>query len=87
MMPCQWEGDLLNGKMFYVRFRDGFFTLSISNDVTNNSIDAVTGEVLMEMFMPYDDYLSDSEMFDITKELIDWRMVRTLLDENGDLLN
>jgi len=41
--PSQWEGKLEDGRMFYARFRWGYLSVRVSEGVTNNAMDAVSG--------------------------------------------
>jgi len=41
--PSQWEGTLDNGKMIYIRYRWGYLSVRISNEPTNNPMNAVNG--------------------------------------------
>ena len=42
--PSQWEGVLTDGRMFYVRFRHGYLSIRVSNSITEDAYDAVSGE-------------------------------------------
>lgn len=42
--PSQWEGRLTDGRMFYVRYRWGHLSLSVSPGPTTDIFEAVDGE-------------------------------------------
>lgn len=79
-VPSQWEGTLEDGRMFYVRFRNGSFRVSVSPSPTTDPMDAVRGAPLVEELIDaseddgYDDgYMEESEMLQRTAALLDFR--------------
>lgn len=62
--PAQWEGTLEDGRMIYVRYRRGAFTVDISDRKTTDIFDAVNGEriIAMQIGGEFDGYMEDVEM-------------------------
>lgn len=46
--PSQWEGHLKDGRMFYGRYRWGWLTIEVSENPTQDVMDAVGGNLLLE---------------------------------------
>ena len=42
--PSQWEGILVDGRMFYIRYRCGFLSFKVSSTPTDDVYAAVVGE-------------------------------------------
>ena len=42
--PSQWEGNLDDGRMIYIRYRWGYLSIRVSNNPSNDVYDAVDGE-------------------------------------------
>ena len=77
--PAQWEGKLPDGRMFYIRYRGGYFSFRISEQPTDDVMDAVSG---VELFAEQrgnwlDGYMDENEMKDFTKKNIDWSGLST----------
>lgn len=63
--PSQWEATLDDGRMLYIRYRFGTFTVKVSPSPTSDSMDAVSGEELVHEVVSseeYDGELTTSEM-------------------------
>jgi len=66
--PVQWECHTDGGRMLYVRFRHGRFTINISPVPTDDVRDAVRGEIIHSEIL--------AECFDLT-----WEDVMRRLDK------
>lgn len=42
--PAQWEGETIDGRMVYVRYRWGYLSVCVSPGPTTDVMDAVGGE-------------------------------------------
>lgn len=75
MCPSQWEGQFEDGTYFYVRYRWGWLSISISEVSVQK---AVVGKSLMEISYgdSLDGLLSFDELKDLTKEIIEWSDVK-----------
>lgn len=75
--PSQWEGKLQDGRMFYARYRHGYFYISVSDGPTEDGFDAVTDNYLMEAEVGDGmDGVSTEEMQELTKDYVDWSLTR-----------
>jgi len=75
-VPSQWEGTLVDGRMFYIRFRNGRFRVSVSPAPTADPMDAVRGAPLLEELIDSaedDGFMEESEMLGRTAALLDFR--------------
>lgn len=54
--PSQWEGNLIDGRMFYARYRWGVLSVELSKELTTDVYKAIgeDGELI------YDEQLGDS---------------------------
>lgn len=62
--PTQWEGKLSSGKMFYLRYRWGYMSISVSKRKTNDVYKAVNGEEIYSKQIggAFDGCLDDEEI-------------------------
>jgi len=68
--PSQWEGKLEDGRMFYIRYRHGDFTIDISEEPTDNIGDAIGMNVFYKKIG--DDGIMDfDEMYSLIREYIE----------------
>ncbi len=77
--PSQWEGKLEDGRMFYARYRHGYFYISLSDGPTDDVMDAVTHKYIMEMEHEgegHDGIMSTETMQELTKDYVDWSLTR-----------
>lgn len=72
--PSQWEGELVDGRQLYIRYRWGYLSVRVSDGPTDN---AVGGEEIFgqEVGDDLDGCMTTEEMQKHTKGVIDW--VRT----------
>jgi len=77
--PSQWQGKLEDGRMFYARYRHGYFYISVSDGPTERGFDAVTDNYLMEAEVgaDMDGVMSTDEMRELTKDYVDWSLTRS----------
>jgi len=68
--PSQWEGKLVDGRMFYARYRHGSLAIELSKDITDDVYDAIGGELIYHETLgdPYDGVLDQSELIDKMEE-------------------
>ena len=80
--PSQWEGKLDDGRIFYGRYRWGFFTLSVSKEPTDDPIEAVTDSYIMEVEYggEWNGAMSTEEMMELSREHVDWSALRPSLE-------
>tara|TARA_Y100000310_G_scaffold341076_2_gene439006 strand:+ start:1808 stop:2092 length:285 start_codon:yes stop_codon:yes gene_type:complete len=74
-LPAQWEGELSDGRMIYVRYRWGGLTVSVSRDKTNDIGEAVGGPEMMFKQLDPDGWCGEmgyEELITLTKDLIKW---------------
>lgn len=59
--PTQYQGKLADGRMFYVRYRWGYLSISVSEEKTDDVMDAVDGEEVLgeQLGDGLDGYLDD----------------------------
>lgn len=71
--PSQWEGELEDGRMIYIRYRYGYLYVKISEGTTNNISDTVKGEQIFQKCIGgnYDGVMDDEEMLSILKNVIE----------------
>lgn len=76
--PSQWEGMLEDGRMFYIRYRWGELTVSISPAPTKNVYDAVRGVMVMEEQLggEWDGVLDTVRMMHHTRPIFDWTQTK-----------
>ena len=69
--PAQWDIYLEDGRYIYVRYRWGTLSLTLS-DSPENVFD--NGEVIFceSLEGPFDGYMSDEELQEITKDILEW---------------
>jgi len=73
--PSQWEGTLDDGRNFYIRYRWGYLSLRLSDEVGG---DAVSGTEVFGKTLDssgWDGCLSESQMKMYTGHVIDWSEV------------
>ena len=72
--PSQWEASTDDGRMIYIRYRWGGLSVSISKEITDDIYDAIDGDNLFyeNLGDGLDGYLTEEEMKEATKEVIDW---------------
>ena len=72
--PSQWEGQLEDGRAFYVRYRWGGLEVYISLKPDRTAESAITAGTVFEAAIGHglDGYLADREMEIHTGHLIDW---------------
>jgi len=78
VVPSQWEGHLDDGRMFYVRFRNGHFEVRISPGPTEDVTDAVRAPAFFEWFSedPDDGFMEEVEMMDLAGSALDFSHLR-----------
>ncbi len=71
-VPSQWEGTLEDGRMFYVRFRNGRLRVSVSPAPTMDVMEAVRGAALLEQLVdgPDDGFMEEDEMLEMTASVL-----------------
>jgi len=71
--PSQWEGELEDGRMIYIRYRWGCLEVSISGNATDDISDAVKGETIFQEYIggDYDGVMDNEEMLSILKDVIE----------------
>ena len=76
--PSQWEGHLDDGRMFFVRFRNGHFEVRISPETTEDVMDAVRAPAFFEWFSedPDDGFMEEVEMMDLAGSALDFSRLR-----------
>ena len=76
--PSQWEGDFLDGRTFYIRYRWGGLSVRISDNVSDNYDDAVGGKEILYLKHGDDMHgvLSSKEMQELTKHIINWSQIK-----------
>ena len=65
--PSQWEGKLKDGRMFYIRYRWGYLSVSISKEATDNLSDVFNDDAKefgMNFGDAMDGVLSTNEMIE-----------------------
>lgn len=69
--PSQWEGKLIDGRMYYVRYRWGCLSVSISKEPTDDVMDTVGGQEIhySEPGDGFDGSMDTLTMKSIVKEL------------------
>lgn len=65
--PAQWEGKLVDGRMFYIRYRWGYLSVRISDNPTNQVGNAVRGEEILGINHGggYDGDMEEGEMLEL----------------------
>ncbi len=74
--PSQWEANLDDGRMLYIRYRWGHLTVNISPSPTKDVMDAVDGPSLFSESIgdDYDGFLSEDElMAAVMPKLAEWK--------------
>ena len=63
-IPSQWEAELHDGRMVYVRYRWGCLTIQISKTKTHDIFDALNGNTLKQVQLggDYDGEMEDKHM-------------------------
>lgn len=71
-VPSQWEGTLEDGRMFYIRFRNGRLRVSVSPAPTTDVRKAVSGGALLEQLVdgPDDGFMEEDEMLERTASVL-----------------
>lgn len=72
--PSQWEGELEDGRMFYVRVRHGQLEVRISPGPTANVRDAVAGSasLLVALEDPGESFMDEKAMKESTGRVLDF---------------
>lgn len=62
--PAQWEGQIEDGRVLYVRYRYGRLTIQQSAQPSDDLLDAVGGEFLMDESTggEWDGWMEEAEM-------------------------
>lgn len=68
--PAIYEGKLEDGRMIYVRYRWGYFSIRVSDTATNNANEAMTGEEVYGEAIggDFDGAMDESEVLDYLKK-------------------
>lgn len=71
--PSQWEGELEDGRMIYIRYRYGCLYVKISENYTNDISDAVRNKIIYQKYIggDYDGVMDNEEMLSILKDVIE----------------
>jgi len=71
--PSQWEGELEDGRMIYIRYRWGCLEVSISKNTIKDVSDAVEGRPIYQKYIggDYDGVMDNEEMLSILKDVIE----------------
>ena len=70
--PSQWEGNLEDGRMFYVRYRWGGLTIELSNGPTDNISELFNDGKLIHsetLGDGFDGVLEEEVLFEIMKSI------------------
>lgn len=72
--PSQWEGELDDGRMFYVRVRHGRLEVRVSPRPTEDVTDAVRARpaLLVALDDPNESLMDEKTMRDSTTEVLDF---------------
>lgn len=72
--PSQWEGFLENGKAIYIRYRWGYLSIRISDDVTYDIDDAVCGKEIYgkQIGEEYDGVIELDTVLDLSKGVLEY---------------
>jgi hypothetical protein len=72
--PSQWEGFLENGKAIYIRYRWGYLSIRISDDVTDDIYDAVCGKEIYgkQIGEEYDGVIELDTVLDLSKGVLEY---------------
>ena len=75
--PSQWEGKLDDGRTFYCRYRWGSFYISVSDGPTDDYMEAVSNNYIMNVDYgeELDGCMSTEEMKELSKDHVDWSAV------------
>jgi hypothetical protein len=76
--PSQWEGKLDDERMFYARFRHGWFYISVSEGPTDDPFDAITDNYVLELEHEgegHDGIMSTELMMELSRDKIDWSLL------------
>ena len=70
--PSQWEGTLEDGRMIYIRFRWGYLSVSISDNPTDDVMDAVGDKEIYgeQLSDGLDGVLGEAELIEKTKHIL-----------------
>ena len=74
--PSQWQGNLEDGRMFYIRYRWGNFNAYVSKESTDKVLDAIKGDVLVSIDNYGDEFdgsMEDEVMFKIMESKLNFR--------------
>lgn len=71
-VPSQWQGTFEDGRMFYVRFRNGRLRVSVSPTPTTDVMEAVRGAALLGQLVdgPDDGFMEEDEMLERTAPIL-----------------
>ena len=73
--PSQWEATLSDGRMLYFRYRWGYLSVRISDEKTDDVMDAVDGKEIFGKELDksgWDGQLSYKKLQELTKHLIEY---------------
>ena len=72
--PSQWEGNLEDGRIFYIRYRWGYFSASVSKAPSEEVSDALDGiEILgIQYGDEYDGHMDEETMINLLKGHFDF---------------
>ena len=75
--PSQWEGQLDDGRMFYVRVRRGELEVRLSIDPSTNVMDAVRATPSLELDLsdPWASFMDEETMRAVTASVLDFSEV------------
>ena len=78
-VPSQWEGRLDDGRMFYVRFRNGHFEVRVSSGPTDDIRDAVGAPACYEWYSEdaHDGFMDEATMMERAAAVLDFSLVRS----------
>jgi hypothetical protein len=78
--PSQWEGNLDDGRMIYVRYRWGGLNIRLSYLPSTDIMDVLEGKSIFSETIGegLDGFLEYDKLVEVTKEVIEWPPKETL---------
>lgn len=72
--PSQWEGELEDGRNFYIRYRFGLLTVRFGKNVGDSAIDQKTSYQVYELTHgnSLDGYMTEEELQGLTEYVFYW---------------
>ena len=72
--PSQWEGQLRDGRMFYVRVRHGKLRVHLSNEPTSDVMDAAGAPPVLDIFLAdsRESFMDEVTMREMTASVLDF---------------